>query len=101
MLTEIDDTLRDEGFAREMVNKIQNTRKCNGYQVIDRIGIIVSTADPLAKKAISKYGDYICGETLAVQIDLNDNIPDKYRVKNWNINGYDTAIGTILIKDRS
>ncbi|MEP0829275.1 MAG: isoleucine--tRNA ligase, partial [bacterium] len=67
--TAIDDNLRDEGFAREMVNKIQNMRKSSGFEVTDRISVLVKTEEPLLS-AVLRYNDYICQETLADQIDL-------------------------------
>ncbi|PKK83666.1 MAG: isoleucine--tRNA ligase [candidate division Zixibacteria bacterium HGW-Zixibacteria-1] len=94
--TEIDDILRDEGFAREIVNKIQNMRKSSGFEVTDRIKIMVRTEEPLAA-AVRKHDAFICGETLADEIALVDSISSENGGKNWNINGIKADIVVIRI----
>jgi len=94
--TEIDDNLRDEGFAREVVNKVQNMRKSSGFEVTDRINILIDTADPLAS-ALRKYGETICDETLADNLDLVDSIPADKEAKNWNINGVKADIAVFKL----
>ena len=64
---QIDDQLRNEGYAREMVNKIQNQRKENDYEVTDRIVIHIQN-NPAMQEAVNQFGDYICNETLATSI---------------------------------
>ncbi len=92
--TEINDNLRDEGFAREIVNKVQNMRKSSGFEVTDRIEILVDTIDPL-KSALDKYRDTICSETLADNMKLIDPHPDETEGKSWNINGVKAEIAVI------
>nr|MBN2276520.1 isoleucine--tRNA ligase [candidate division Zixibacteria bacterium] len=92
--TEIDDILRDEGFAREMINKIQNMRKSSGFEVTDRISVMATAAEPLFS-AVKKHRDFICGETLADTIDLVDSIPKSNGGKKWNINGVEAEIAVI------
>ncbi len=94
LMTEINDILRDEGFAREMVNKIQNMRKASDFEVTDRINIMVKTADPLAS-AVKRYSSFICSETLADNLDLVDDMPPEEGGKNWNINGIPADIAVI------
>lgn len=60
--------LIDEGHARELVNKIQNLRKDNGFEVSDRIKITVFADDALGK-IIDKHKAYIQGETLCLQLN--------------------------------
>jgi isoleucyl-tRNA synthetase len=92
--TDIDETLRDEGFAREMVNKIQNMRKSSGFEVTDRISILVSTEEPL-KAAVGRYAEFICKETLADNIELVDSVPLENNGINWNINGIKADIAVV------
>jgi len=99
LITEIDDTLRNEGYAREMVNKIQNMRKSSGFEVTDRIEVLVFTDDPLSS-AIGKHKDFICKETLADNIELVSSIPSSNETKNWNINGVKADIA-VMKKDGS
>ncbi|MEW5925186.1 MAG: isoleucine--tRNA ligase [Candidatus Zixiibacteriota bacterium] len=94
--TEIDDILRDEGFAREIVNKIQNMRKSSGFEVTDRIKILVRTEEPLAT-AVRRHDAFICNETLADEIALVDSIAPENGGKNWNINGIKADIVVIRI----
>lgn len=57
-------TLKDEGLARELVNRIQNMRKEMGLEVTDRISLqIVKTEATF--EAFQLFKDYICTETLA------------------------------------
>jgi isoleucyl-tRNA synthetase len=65
--TEITPELRNEGFAREFVNRIQNMRKDAGFQVTDRIKIYYSGTDVLTT-ALESMRAYIASETLAVEI---------------------------------
>lgn len=65
----------DEGIARELVNRIQNIRKEAGLAVTDRI-IITFLADPSLKEKINKNNAYICSETLAENIEFNDDLED-------------------------
>ncbi|MBT3982199.1 MAG: isoleucine--tRNA ligase [Bacteriovoracaceae bacterium] len=64
---ELDCTLTDElvleGLAREVVNRVQKTRKEKGFNVSDRIKLEFS-GDEKIVKAINGYSDYIKGETL-------------------------------------
>ncbi|MBK6682179.1 MAG: isoleucine--tRNA ligase [Ignavibacteriales bacterium] len=62
--TEITPELRDEGFAREFVNRVQNMRKDAGFEVIDKINIVYSGDDEI-KTAVNIFQQYIKGETLA------------------------------------
>ena len=69
----ISDTLKEEGIARELVNRIQNIRKDNNFDVTDRITIKVSENE-IIKAAIASFGQYICDETLANSIQLDKSI---------------------------
>jgi len=65
----ITDELRKEGIARELVNRIQNMRKSNGYEITDRIMITIEKNSE-TDSAIEAYGAYIAGQTLAETIDI-------------------------------
>ncbi len=70
----LDDDLIAEGTARELVNRIQNLRKSNGFNVTDRIRIKVERL-PGIEKAVAAFGDYIKTETLADEITVVDSAP--------------------------
>jgi isoleucyl-tRNA synthetase len=61
----LDQELINEGLAREMVNRIQKTRKDLNLNVADRIDVTIFTSDELSK-VFDKYKDYIASETLMV-----------------------------------
>jgi isoleucyl-tRNA synthetase len=65
----IDEDLRREGRARELVHAIQNARKSAGLQVEDRIELSLG-GDPTLLDAASEHRGYIAAETLAVELDL-------------------------------
>lgn len=63
------EALKQEGIARELVNRIQNFRKESGFEVTDKIKLTIETSDDIAK-AVKVNAQYICDEVLAVGIDL-------------------------------
>ena len=65
----LSDGLREEGLAREFINRIQNLRKDSGFKVTDKVKIQVEKNDSLTA-AIKNNFTYICDETLAVQLDF-------------------------------
>jgi isoleucyl-tRNA synthetase len=68
---EIDDSLRQEGWAREIVHAVQNARKNAGLVVEDRIALDLSGAQELLDAARAHW-DYVTGETLAVETMLRE-----------------------------
>ncbi len=71
--TEITPTLKSEGIAREIINKIQNIRKDSGFEVTDKIEITIEAND-LINKAINKYEDYIKSQVLANKIIVAEKL---------------------------
>jgi isoleucyl-tRNA synthetase len=71
----VTEELKDEGFAREFINKIQNIRKDSNFEVTDRINLTIVKGEEF-NKAILNYKDYICAQTLANQLELVDNLYD-------------------------
>jgi len=65
--TELTESLKDEGFARELVNRIQNMRKAAGFEVMDRIELDIRSTERLYK-ALNRFEEYIRKETLADMI---------------------------------
>lgn len=61
---EVSPELRMEGIARELVNRIQNIRKDSGFDVTDKIKVVVES-NPETDEAVTRYADYIAGQTLA------------------------------------
>jgi isoleucyl-tRNA synthetase len=71
----IDEDLRREGFAREIVHAVQNARKSAGLQVEDRIELALD-ADVELVAAAERHRDYIAGETLAVSLQFETAATD-------------------------
>jgi isoleucyl-tRNA synthetase len=67
--------LVEEGIARELINRIQNMRKDCGFEVTDKIRILIQKHQGL-NSAIENYGDFIANQTLAVEIKLVDSIDE-------------------------
>ena len=61
---EIDEALRREGLAREIVKRIQAYRKDSGFEITDHIHVTMARQGELAE-AVEAFGDYICGQVLA------------------------------------
>jgi isoleucyl-tRNA synthetase len=70
----IDDDLRREGRAREIVHAVQSARKSAGLAVEDRIELSLS-GDPALLDAAAAHRDNLVGETLAVALHLGDGLP--------------------------
>src|SRR4051794_23371998 len=64
---ELDDALRREGLAREIVHAVQSARKAAGLQVEDRIELLLGGDDDLLAAA-REHEPYVAGETLAVRV---------------------------------
>jgi isoleucyl-tRNA synthetase len=65
----ITEKLKEEGIARELINRIQNLRKESGLDVTDKIILKIQQHEAI-NKAILNNKDYICSETLATDINL-------------------------------
>ena len=69
----INDDLRKEGIARELVNRIQNIRKESGYEVTDKIDIKI-LKDGLVENAVESNLSYIKAETLTAELNFEDKL---------------------------
>ena len=82
----ISDELMQEGLAREIVNRVQNLRKTGGFEVTDRIELLIEMNDKI-KDALDKFGDYICTETLATitKVEAMDDVEAEELVEGVNV----------------
>lgn len=69
---ELNDELRNEGMARELINRIQNLRKECGLEITDRVNVTISPSENI-NVAINAFADYIKGQVLADNIVIADN----------------------------
>ncbi len=87
--TVLTEELKDEGFARELVNKIQNMRKSAGFEVMDRIQVDINTTARL-NRAIKSFEDYVKKETLTQKLSLSETKGEL--TEEWDINGEKATI---------
>ncbi|MFI3295996.1 MAG: isoleucine--tRNA ligase [bacterium] len=71
----VTEELRQEGIARELVNRIQNIRKSNGYEITDKITVSIERLDVI-NDAVGNFADYIGTQTLATGVQLVDSLSD-------------------------
>jgi len=71
----ISEALKQEGEAREFVNRIQTIRKESGFNLTDRIIVKVSANDAL-QASFNEYKAYICAEILADSLEFLPEIND-------------------------
>ncbi len=69
----VTEELRREGIARELVNRIQNIRKSSGFEITDKIAIVLSK-NPNTDEAVNEYNTYICNQVLANSLVLSDEL---------------------------
>jgi isoleucyl-tRNA synthetase len=71
--------LKEEGVARELINRIQNIRKEKNFEVTDKIELKVEKIDEIVS-AIQNNFSYICSETLADSLDLVDKLENEEKI---------------------
>lgn len=86
--------LKEEGYVREILSKVQNMRKDSGFEVLDRINLYVAENEKL-EEIIKKFEKNIQHDTLADNIIYNES--DKEYV-DTNINGESLKICVKVIK---
>ncbi len=92
--TKLTPQLIAEGYAREIVNKIQFTRKDMDFEIMDRISIYFH-ADEEIQDVFQTYSDYIKEETLTNTIHYN---PTKEKdMQKWDINGKEVFLSIVKI----
>ena len=69
----ITEDLRNEGIARELVNRIQNLRKDSGFEVTDRIDVVIQKDNNIVN-AVHSNIDYIKAETLTEKLEIIDKV---------------------------
>jgi isoleucyl-tRNA synthetase len=69
----INDDLRKEGIARELINRIQNLRKDSGFEVTDRIDVVLQK-DTHIENAVNHNIEYIKTETLTEELEIIDRV---------------------------
>ena len=71
----ITNELKQEGVSRELINRVQNMRKANGFEVTDRISVRIKCPGYICE-AVNNNLPYICAEILAERIALDNELND-------------------------
>ena len=79
---EITDALRNEGLARELVKRIQTYRKEAGFEITDRINIVLESREDI-NEAVSSFKEYITAQVLANSIESSEVLPEDATVFNF------------------
>jgi len=82
---ELTDELRQEGMAREIINRVQNIRKDSGLEITDRINIVLSPNDEV-EKAVNAFGEYISTQVLADSITIAPNDGQEVDFDDFKLN---------------
>ena len=82
---ELNDELRNEGMARELISRIQNLRKETGLEITDRIHVTITPCEKV-EKAVAGFADYIQSQVLALDITLADNDGAESELDDFKIN---------------
>ncbi len=72
--TTLTDDLRNEGMARELVNRLQLLRRSDGLDVANRITLRWASDSAPIVAAFDQFGDFIAGEVLAIEIERTDTV---------------------------
>ena len=81
----IDEELKQEGIARELVNRIQNLRKDSGFEVTDKIDIRI-LKDGLVERAVKSNISYIKNETLTSELNFEEKMEDGVAISFDDVN---------------
>ena len=84
--TKISDELKKEGYARDVVRGIQNLRKESGFEITDRITLVLG-GDAELKGAFDMFKDFIANETLSVDTAWQDGLADAAGVTKIEADG--------------
>ena len=92
--TNITEELKEEGYVREVLSKVQNMRKEKGFEVLDRINLYVAGNSEL-EEVIRKNEELIKHDTLANKIVYHE---DREQYTTTNINGEKLDIDVEVVK---
>jgi isoleucyl-tRNA synthetase len=83
--------LRLEGFARELVSRVQKLRKELGFAVSDRITLFVGAGAEI-QEAVKAFQRWIADEVLAVRVSIEGKIDDTYATHTFDLDGQSVQV---------
>ena len=83
---QLTDSLRKEGLARELINRIQNIRKDSGLEITDRIDVTIEPNKAI-QEACGEFGDFVMTQVLAdsISFEPNDGVEVSFDEMNLRI----------------
>ena len=72
--------MKNEGIARELVNRIQNIRKDSGFEVTDKVKVQIQNNSEL-EQAVQNNKDYIMSETLTENLMFVENVDNGIEIE--------------------
>ncbi len=93
--THISPELKEEGYVREVLSKVQNMRKDKGFEVLDNINLYVA-GNSMIEEVIKKNEELIKHDTLAVNVLYNES---RETYIETNINGEELKIDVRVVKE--
>jgi isoleucyl-tRNA synthetase len=94
----LDEALRREGLAREVVNRVQRIRKEAGYSYTDRIALWID-GDPPVIDAVKAHAGFIRGETLARGLEISARAPAPDLEQRVDMDGHGAVVGVQRYQD--
>ena len=82
---ELNEELKNEGMARELINRVQNIRKESGFEITDRITITIAPNEEI-QKSVDNFGDYIKTQVLADSIKMEANDGQEVDFDDFKLN---------------
>jgi isoleucyl-tRNA synthetase len=90
----ITDSLRMEGIARDIINRVQNIRKTRDYDITDKIKLVFEPNSE-TDAAINTYSEYIAGQVLAESIEISQ-LGSEPTVEDLDIDGLMLKVNVVL-----
>ena len=79
----ITESLKKEGVARELINRIQNLRKEKDFEITDRVEVSIEKRDDVVE-SLAEFTEYVCEQTLCENIHLADSLENADEVEWGN-----------------
>ena len=89
----ITEELKQEGIARELVNRIQNIRKGRNYEITDKINVVFATNNE-TDAAINAFNDYISRQVLATSLTIAEAVTEE--VETLDLDGVEVEVSIVL-----
>ena len=77
----ISEELKQEGIARDFVNRVQNLRKESGFEVTDKIEILLENNNEEVSEAVENFKSYISTEVQALKLEIIEAVSDAVEVE--------------------